>query len=101
MVLRCGLWVLERRGKGEVEARDRVAWFETLDFWIGFVLIGCSLGLEIVATRQAKLFVLACLWVLVKVVMRFGGLVLVVGRSIQLWLVCQECDALQRHVYCD
>ena len=101
MVLRCGLWVLERRGKGEVEGRDRVAWFETLDFSIAFVLIGCSLGLETVETRQAKPFVLACLWVLAKVVMRFEGLVLVVGGSVQLYLACQECDASKRHAYCD
>lgn len=70
---------------GGAEGRDRVALFELLGFWIVFVLIGCSLGLERGGMRLAMLFVLACLWVLVRVVMRFGVLVLAVGSSVQLY----------------
>ena len=49
--------------------------------------------------KLVMLFVLAYLWVLVRVVMRFGGLVLVVGRLAQLYLVRQQRDASQSALY--
>jgi hypothetical protein len=56
--------------------------------------------LERVGMKRAMLCVLACLWVLVKVVMRFVGLALVVGRSIQLYHSHQQRDNTPRNDIC-
>jgi hypothetical protein len=73
---------LERRGKAAREVRGRVALFVLLDFLNAFVSLLDFVGLERGGRRREMLFVWACWWVLVRVVMRFVVLVLVVERSV-------------------
>jgi hypothetical protein len=53
-----------------------------LDFLIAFVWLQNFADLERGEMRRVMLFVWACLWVLVKVVVRFVVLVLVVERLV-------------------